>query len=108
MAKFHHIKLLDVYKETKDCSVISFEIPEEMKEEFKYSHGQHLTMRAFIDGQDVRRSYSLCSSPVEDKWKVAVKKINGGLFSSFVNETLKKGDVVEVMPVLLQHRFVKV
>lgn len=98
MAKFHNIKVLDVYKETKDCSVISFEIPEEMKDEFKYAHGQHLTLRAFIDGQDVRRSYSLCSSPVEDKWKVAVKKINGGLFSSYVNESLKKGDIVEIMP----------
>lgn len=98
MAKFHQIKVRDVYKETKDCSVISFDIPEEMKHEFKYAHGQHLTLRAFIDGQDVRRSYSLCSSPVEDQWKVAVKKINGGQFSSFVHENLKKGDVVDLMP----------
>ena len=98
MAKFHNIKVLDVYKETKDCSVISFEIPEDMKHEFKYSHGQHVTLRALIDGQDVRRSYSLCSSPVDDEWKVAVKKINGGLFSAFVNDSLKPGDIVEVMP----------
>ncbi len=98
MAKFHPIKVKDVYKETKDCSVISFDIPHEIKQDFNYSHGQHLTLRAFIDGQEVRRSYSLCSSPVEDQWKVAVKKINGGLFSSFIHESLKKGDVVEVMP----------
>lgn len=98
MAKFHNIKVLDVYKETKDCSVISFEIPEDMKHEFQYSHGQHVTLRALIDGQDVRRSYSLCSSPVDNEWKVAVKKINGGLFSSFVNDSLKPGDIVEVMP----------
>ncbi|HMI06643.1 MAG TPA: 1,2-phenylacetyl-CoA epoxidase subunit PaaE [Flavobacterium sp.] len=98
MAKFHHIKVLDVYKETKDCSVVSFEIPQDLKEDFKYSHGQHLTLKALIDGKEVRRSYSLCSSPVEDKWKVAIKKINGGQFSSYINETLKKGDTLEIMP----------
>jgi ring-1,2-phenylacetyl-CoA epoxidase subunit PaaE len=98
MAKFHHIKVLDVYKETKDCSVVSFEIPQDLKEDFRYSHGQHLTLKALIDGKEVRRSYSLCSSPVEDKWKVAIKKINGGQFSSFINETLKKGDTLEIMP----------
>jgi len=98
MAKFHPIKVLDVYKETKDCAVVSFEIPDEIREEFKYSHGQHLTLRAFIGGKEVRRSYSLCSSPVEDKWQVAIKKINGGQYSAFANDTLKKGDVVELMP----------
>lgn len=98
MAKFHNIKVLDIYKETKDCSVVSFEIPEEVKDDFRFSHGQHLTLKANIEGQDVRRSYSLCSSPVENKWKVAVKRINGGLFSSYVNETLKKGDILEIMP----------
>ena len=98
MSKFHSIKVLDVYKETKDCSVISFEIPEELKTDFKYSHGQHLTLRANIDGSEVRRSYSLCSSPTENKWQVAVKKINGGLFSAYVNDTLKKGDTLEIMP----------
>lgn len=98
MAKFHSVKVADIYKETKDCSVISFDIPQDLKQEFQYAHGQHLTLRAFIDGQDVRRSYSLCSSPVEDQWKVAVKKISGGLFSSFINESLQKGDRVDVMP----------
>ncbi len=98
MSKFHPIKVLDVYKETKDCSVVSFEIPEELKTDFKYSHGQHLTLRANIDGSEVRRSYSLCSSPTENKWQVAVKKINGGLFSAYVNDTLKKGDTLEIMP----------
>ena len=98
MAKFHSIKVLDIYKETKDCSVISFEIPEALKHDFKYSHGQHLTFKATIEGAEVRRSYSLCSSPVEDAFKIAVKRINGGLFSTFVNTTLKKGDSLELMP----------
>ncbi len=98
MAKFHSVKVSDIYKETKDCSVISLDIPQEMREDFKYSHGQHLTFRAMIDGQDVRRTYSLCSSPVEEKWQVAVKRIDGGRFSTYVNENLKAGDTVEVMP----------
>ncbi|HQW68928.1 MAG TPA: phenylacetate-CoA oxygenase/reductase subunit PaaK [Flavobacterium sp.] len=97
MSKFHSIKIADIYKETKDCSVLSFEIPQELKQEFQYKQGQHLTLKSIIDGQDTRRSYSLCSSPNENIWKIAVKKINGGLFSTFVNDTLKKGDVIEVM-----------
>src|SRR5690606_4880720 len=97
MAKFQSVKVLDIYRETKDCSVVSLDIPDDLKQDFKYSHGQHLTMRAVIDGVEVRRSYSLCSSPVEGTWKVAVKKINGGLFSTYVNEILKKGDTIEVM-----------
>jgi ring-1,2-phenylacetyl-CoA epoxidase subunit PaaE len=97
MAKFHSIKVADIYKETKDCAVISFEIPDDLKSEFQFKQGQHLTLRTMIDGNEVRRSYSLCSSPIENKWKVAVKKINEGLFSTFVNEKLKKGDVLDVM-----------
>jgi ring-1,2-phenylacetyl-CoA epoxidase subunit PaaE len=98
MSKFHRIKIADIYKETKDCSVISFEIPVELQEEFQYSQGQHLTLKSSIDGKEERRSYSLCSSPIENKWKVAVKKINGGVFSTFVNEKIKKGDYLELMP----------
>ena len=97
MAKFHSIKVADVYKETKDCTVISFEIPNDLKSEYQFKQGQHLTLRTKIDGNEVRRSYSLCSSPIENKWNVAVKKINEGLFSTFVNEKLRKGDVLDVM-----------
>ncbi len=97
MAKFHSIKVADVYKETKECTVISFEIPNDLKSEYQFKQGQHLTLRTIIDGNEVRRSYSLCSSPIENKWNVAVKKINEGLFSTFVNEKLRKGDVLDVM-----------
>jgi len=97
MAKFHSIKVADIYKETKDCSVVSFEIPEDLKSDFRYHQGQHLTLKATIDGKEERRSYSLCSSPTENKWRVAVKKINGGLFSTYVNEKVKKGDTLQIM-----------
>ena len=97
MAKFHNIKVGDIHKETKDCSVLSFDIPEDLKSEFQYTQGQHLTLKAMIDGQEERRSYSLCSSPTENQWKVAVKKVTGGLFSNYVHDKVKKGDVLEVM-----------
>lgn len=97
MAKFHKIKVKEVYKETNDCSVITFDIPENLAEEFHFRQGQHLTLKAYINGEDTRRSYSLCSSPIDNQWQVAVKTIPGGAFSTFVNATLKSGDIMEIM-----------
>jgi len=97
MSVFHKVKIKDIYKETEDCSVITFDIPSGLTEDFAFRQGQHLTLKADIDGEDVRRSYSLCSSPLENQWKVAVKLIPGGKFSTFVNEELKTGDDVELM-----------
>ena len=97
MAKFHKIKVEDIYKETNDTSVVTFAVPEELTEAFRFRQGQHLTLKADIDGEDVRRSYSLCSSPVDQEWKVAVKSIPGGKFSNYVNSTLQSGDMLEVM-----------
>jgi ring-1,2-phenylacetyl-CoA epoxidase subunit PaaE len=98
MSKFHSIKIQEIYKETKDCSVVTFEIPENLHTEFAYKQGQYLTLKATIDDQEVRRSYSLCSSPIENTWQIGVKKINGGLFSTYINDKLKKGDFLEMMP----------
>ncbi len=97
MAKFHSIKVKDIYKETSDCSVVTFDIPETLSSEFKYRQGQHLTLKADIDGEDTRRSYSLCSSPLENQWKVAVKQIPEGKFSTFVNSGISVGDTLEIM-----------
>ncbi|MCA0133287.1 2Fe-2S iron-sulfur cluster-binding protein [Winogradskyella alexanderae] len=97
MAQFYKLKVKDIYKETDDCSVVTFDVPSELKPEFAYCQGQHLTLRAMIDGEDVRRSYSLCSSPVENKWQVAVKQIPGGKFSTFINEALEAGQEIDVM-----------
>ncbi|MFT4839211.1 MAG: ring-1,2-phenylacetyl-CoA epoxidase subunit PaaE, partial [Oleispira sp.] len=93
---FHNISLSQVYKETEDTTVIAFDVPQELKEEFNYRQGQFLTLRAIIDGEDLRRSYSLCSSPLDDEWKVAVKEIFEGKFSTYVNRKLKTGDVLQV------------
>jgi ring-1,2-phenylacetyl-CoA epoxidase subunit PaaE len=98
MAEFHKIKLANVYKETDDTAVLTFDIPENLRDEFKFHQGQHLTLRQIIDGEDVRRSYSLCSSPLENKWQVAVKQIPEGKFSTYVNENLNQGEILDVMP----------
>ncbi len=94
--KFYPLKISDVRRETKDCVSIAFEVPADLKEVFKFTQGQYLTLRTHIGEEDVRRSYSLCSSPLEACWRVAIKKVDGGVFSSFSNEKLKKGDILEV------------
>ncbi|WP_178985818.1 FAD-binding oxidoreductase [Winogradskyella helgolandensis] len=97
MAEFYKLKVLDLYKETEDTSVITFDVPLELHDAFKFRQGQHLTLKADLNGEDVRRSYSLCSSPNDKQWKVAVKLIPGGKFSTYINEELKTGDQLEVM-----------
>lgn len=94
---FHSLKIKEIKKETEDCVSLQFEIPDELKNNFFYHQGQSLTMRSTINGEEVRRTYSLCSSPLDNVWKVAIKKVDGGLFSSFANSELKKGDVLDVM-----------
>ncbi len=96
MNTFHDIQLSQVYKETDDTTVLSFNVPEELREEFMYRQGQFLTLRTTINGEDVRRSYSLCSSPLDNEWKVAVKEIYQGKFSTYVNRELKTGDTLQV------------
>lgn len=97
MAKFHPLEVKDIYKDTEDCSVVEFNVPEDLKSVFKFKAGQYLTLRETVNNEDIRRSYSLCSSPFDNEWKVAVKQIPEGKFSTYVNQILKKGDVLQVM-----------
>lgn len=94
---FHSLKIKAINKETEDCVSVSFEIPEALKKEFHFSQGQSLTMRTIINGEEVRRTYSLCSSPLDNEWKVAIKRVEDGLFSTFANYNLKKDDLLDVM-----------
>lgn len=94
---FHPLTVESVQKETADCVSITLHVPEKLKEAFRYKQGQSLTIKTIINGEEVRRTYSLCSSPLDSEWKVAVKKVDGGLFSTFANEQLKPGDSLEVM-----------
>jgi ring-1,2-phenylacetyl-CoA epoxidase subunit PaaE len=95
---FHRLAIKEINKETADCVSVLFDIPEELKEVFRFRQGQSLTMRTTINGEEIRRTYSICSTPMEDRWRVAIKKVDGGLFSSLANDKLRKGDVLEVMP----------
>jgi ring-1,2-phenylacetyl-CoA epoxidase subunit PaaE len=94
---FHSLPIKEIRKETADCVSVEFDIPSGLHEAFEFKQGQSLTMRTFINNEEVRRTYSICSSPLDKEWRVAIKKVEGGLFSSFANEQLKKGDLLEVM-----------
>lgn len=98
MTKFHPLVIEEVRKETADCHSVSFKVPPELREEFAFTQGQYLTLRTYIDGEEVRRSYSLCSSPLDGELRVAIKQVPGGLFSTYANTSLKAGDQLEAMP----------
>ena len=95
---FHQLKVKDVRRETADCVSVSFEIPPGIAGEFAFREGQNITVKTKVNNDEVRRSYSICMAPHENELRVAVKKVEGGLFSRFANETLKPGDVLEVLP----------
>ena len=95
---FHRLRIADVIDETADARSIRIDLPEELRETFAFRPGQHLTLKADIGGEDVRRNYSLCVAPQEGELKVTVKRIAGGAFSNWANDTLKPGDTIEVMP----------
>ncbi|NCU02503.1 MAG: phenylacetate-CoA oxygenase/reductase subunit PaaK [Chitinophagaceae bacterium] len=95
---FHPLTVKEVKKETNDCVSVLFAIPDELKETFQFTPGQSLTMRTTLNGEEVRRTYSICSSPLEQQLRVAIKKVEGGAFSIFANEQLQQNDVLEVMP----------
>jgi ring-1,2-phenylacetyl-CoA epoxidase subunit PaaE len=95
--QFYKLKIKEVRNETPSCVSIALDIPESLKEEFQYEAGQYITFKKTIQGEELRRSYSLCSSPLENDFRVAVKQVEHGLFSTFANKELKKGDEIEVM-----------
>lgn len=98
MAKFHKLKVADVTRETADCVSIAFEVPDALRNEFKYIQGQYLTLKLNVNGEEIRRSYSICSCPTLDKeLRVAIKKVKDGRGSNFLNEKVKPGDELEVM-----------
>jgi ring-1,2-phenylacetyl-CoA epoxidase subunit PaaE len=95
---FHKLTIADIKKETPECVSVSFHIPAELKTEYLFKQGQNVTLRTIMNGEEVRRSYSICSSPLENELRVAIKKAIYGKFSNWANSDLKKGDVLEVMP----------
>ena len=98
MSRFHALTVSDIERTTADCAVVTLEVPEEKQTDFRFKQGQYLTLKTQINEEEIRRTYSLCSSPLEEKWSVAIKQIDGGLFSTFANTELQIGDQLEAMP----------
>ena len=96
--QFYKLKVSKVTQETKDCVSISFQLPSTLQDIFQYSAGQYLTLRLHIKGQEARRAYSMSSSPLEDVLTVSVKKVKNGLVSTYINDHVKEGQELEVMP----------
>lgn len=96
--QLYPLTVKSIKKETPDCVSVSFDIPQELTSIFGYKPGQYLALETEINGEKVRRSYSLCSSPYEAQWQVAIKEIPEGKFSTFANQVLKEGDTLDVLP----------
>jgi ring-1,2-phenylacetyl-CoA epoxidase subunit PaaE len=98
MSKFYPLQIAQVHQETRDTIVASFDVPPTLRERFAFVQGQHLTLRALINDEDLRRSYSICSAVQDDTLRVAIKRTTGGRFSTWANDTLKPGMTIDVMP----------
>ena len=96
-AGFHALKIAEVRREIDDAVSVRFDLPDHLRDEFTFKPGQHLTLRADIAGEDVRRNYSICMAPHERELRVAIKRISGGRFSTWANALLE-GETLEVMP----------
>lgn len=97
MTRFHELEVTEIRPETRDALVVSFKAPPQSVDAFRYEAGQHLTLKATIDGEEVRRTYSICASAQEQMLRVAIKRIDDGLFSNWAAEHLKPGSRIEVM-----------
>lgn len=94
---FYSLRIKEIHRETNDCVSVLFDVPAELNQAFRFVQGQSLTLKTTINNEEVRRSYSICSSPLDKQLRVAIKKVAGGLFSTFANEQLKPGDMLDVM-----------
>ncbi len=95
--KFHPLKVAEVRRETADSVSLRFDVPAELADEYRFVQGQHLNIKASVDGDEVRRSYSICAGVNDGELRVAIKKVAGGRFSTWANGGIKVGDVLEVM-----------
>ncbi len=97
MSKFHPLSVAKVERETRDAVAVTLSVPPALAEAFRFEAGQHLTLRAAVDGQDLRRSYSICSALHDGELRIAIKRQPDGFFSAWANETLKAGDTLGAM-----------
>lgn len=97
-AGFHRLTVAEVRRETADAVSIRFDVPAQLREAFAFRAGQHLTLKADIGGEDVRRTYSLCVAPSDGEFRIAIKTMPGGRFSTWANSQIKAGQTLEVLP----------
>jgi ring-1,2-phenylacetyl-CoA epoxidase subunit PaaE len=94
---FHPLRVREIVPDTAEAVVVSFDVPTDLRDVFGFTQGQYLTLRTQIDGQDLRRSYSICAGVDDGELRVGVRKVNGGVFSNWINAHLKPGDTIQVM-----------
>ena len=94
---FHPLRVAAIEADAADALIVSFDVPEALREVFGFTQGQYLTLRADIDGEDLRRSYSICAGVDDRLLRVGVRKVAGGVFSSWIHERLRPGDMLQVM-----------
>lgn len=98
MARFHPLEVTDIRKDTRDAVVVTLKPREEDAAAFDFTQGQYLTFRREFDGEELRRSYSICAGKDEGVLRVGIKRVDGGAFSTWANESLKAGEAIEAMP----------
>jgi ring-1,2-phenylacetyl-CoA epoxidase subunit PaaE len=97
VSKFHSLPVAKVERETRDAIAVTFDVPAALRELFRFEPGQHLTLRTELEGEDLRRSYSICA-PAGGPLRIAVKRTPGGAFSTWANDALRAGAALDVMP----------
>lgn len=96
MSSFYKLQIKDVKRETATAVSLLFNVPNELKSNYTFTAGQYLNLKLTLDGQEIRRAYSICSSPESGDLRIAIKSVKNGNFSKFANENLKVGDIIEV------------
>jgi len=94
---FHPLRVRAIEPDTAEAVIVSFDVPPELRDTFGFTQGQYLTLRKTIDGQDLRRSYSICAGVDDGELRVGVRKVKGGVFSNWINAQLQPGDTLSVM-----------
>src|SRR5580704_5966351 len=95
--RFHKLTIGDIRRETDDAVSLAFAVPAPLARAYRFRPGQYLTLRATIEGEDIRRSYSICSGLDDGELRIVVKRVAGGAFSNFVHDRLKSGNQIDVM-----------
>jgi len=96
--QFYPLRIGNLRKDTENAVVVTFDVPDELADTFSFIQGQYLTLKRQIDGKEVRRSYSICAGLDDGYLRVAIKQVEGGVFSTWANQQLRSGDTLDVMP----------